>query len=98
MAWASPNIHHLRTSNCPNRRACVSKLIGAWLMMMRWVIEVPPVGEAIKRSPERHLPPVRGGSMDPIPAANPMTPEGYIEGFGNFARGLKRIFGRRRHK
>jgi hypothetical protein len=36
--------------------------------------------------------------MDPIPAANPMTPEGYIKGFGNFARGLKRIFGRRRHK
>ena len=32
--------------------------------------------------------------MDPIPAANPMTPEGYIEGFANFARGLKRIFGR----
>jgi hypothetical protein len=27
------------------------------------------------------------------PAANPITPEGYIEGIGNFAQGLKRMFG-----
>ena len=36
--------------------------------------------------------------MSQSSAANPMTPEGYIEGIGNFAQGLKRIFGRRRHK
>jgi hypothetical protein len=36
--------------------------------------------------------------MNQIPAANQMTPESYIEGIGNFAQGLKRMFGRRRHK
>jgi hypothetical protein len=51
-----------------------------------------------KRSPERHLPPVRGGRMDAIPAGNPMTPEGYIQGIGNFANGLKRLLRRGRRK
>jgi len=54
--------------------------------------------ERSKRQPEQHLPPESGDFMDPVPASNPMTPEGYIEGIGNFAQGLKRMFRRWRHK
>jgi hypothetical protein len=36
--------------------------------------------------------------MDAIPAGNPMTPEGYIQGIGNFAHGLKRLLRRGRRK
>ena len=36
--------------------------------------------------------------MGPVPASNPMTPEGYIEGIGSFAQGLKRMLRRWRHK
>jgi hypothetical protein len=50
-----------------------------------------------ERSPEHHLPPV-DDPIDPLPASNAMTPEGYIEGIGSFAQGLKRMFRRWRHK
>jgi hypothetical protein len=42
--------------------------------------------------------PVPEDQIDPFPESNPMTPEGYIEGIGNFAQGLKRMLQRWRHK
>jgi hypothetical protein len=60
--------------------------------------ESPRGEERSERPAEEPLPPASGEDLDPFPASNAMTPEGYIEGIGDFAQGLKRMLRRWRRR
>ena len=61
--------------------------------------EEPRDPEESDQRQQDHLSPVHGdGPLDAVPESNAMTPEGYIEGIGSFAQGLKRMIRRWRHK